>query len=183
MKVVALMGKAGSGKDTILQNILKRYPDQFHEIISYTTRPPREGEQNGVNYNFITDAEFEEKVNNGDMLEVARFNGWNYGSAYSSFSADKVNIGIFNPDGIDQLLKCKDIEVDVYYVRTPDKERLLRQLNREDNPNVREIVRRFDADWVDFDCADLSYMDYTDVYNMGFWDIQAIADLIAGRNR
>lgn len=68
-------------------------------------------------------------------------------------------------------------------MRTPDKERLLRQLNREDNPNVREIVRRFDADWVDFDCADLSYMDYTDVYNMGFWDIQAIADLIAGRNR
>lgn len=56
-------------------------------------------------------------------------------------------------------------------MRTPDKERLLRQLNREDNPNVREIVRRFDADWVDFDCADLSYMNYTNVYNMGFWDI------------
>ena len=42
-KVIALIGEAGSGKDTIMQSILKRCPTQFHEIISCTTRPIREG--------------------------------------------------------------------------------------------------------------------------------------------
>lgn len=44
MKIVALIGKAGAGKDTILKKVLKKYPNYFNEIISCTTRPPREGE-------------------------------------------------------------------------------------------------------------------------------------------
>ena len=51
-KVIALIGEAGSGKDTIMQGILIRCPTQFHEIISCTTRPIREGEKDGVNYHF-----------------------------------------------------------------------------------------------------------------------------------
>ena len=44
-KVIALIGEAGSGKDTIMQGVLKRCPTQFHEIISCTTRPIREGKR------------------------------------------------------------------------------------------------------------------------------------------
>lgn len=44
VKLIALMGKAGSGKDTILKHLSSHYPDKYHEIISCTTRPPREGE-------------------------------------------------------------------------------------------------------------------------------------------
>ena len=49
VKVIALFGKAGSGKDTILRALVKVDPDKFNEIVSCTTRPPREGEQEGVN--------------------------------------------------------------------------------------------------------------------------------------
>ena len=54
VKVIALFGKAGSGKDTILRALVKVDSDKFNEIVSCTTRPPREGEQEGVNYHFLT---------------------------------------------------------------------------------------------------------------------------------
>lgn len=53
-KIIALIGKAGSGKDTILKEILKQEPIKYNEIISCTTRPKREGEIDGVNYYFLT---------------------------------------------------------------------------------------------------------------------------------
>lgn len=44
MKIIALMGEAGSGKDTIATNLVHSFPNKFNEIVSCTTRPPREGE-------------------------------------------------------------------------------------------------------------------------------------------
>ena len=59
--IIALVGKAGSGKDTILKGVTKDAPF-IHEIISCTTREPRSGEQNGVNYYFLSPEQFSEKV-------------------------------------------------------------------------------------------------------------------------
>ena len=53
IKVVALMGKAGAGKDALLHKIMEKYGDEFACIISCTSRPPREGEVDGVNYHFL----------------------------------------------------------------------------------------------------------------------------------
>lgn len=180
MKIIALMGKAGSGKDTLLQSIMARYPNLFHEIVSCTTRPPREGEQDGINYHFLTIEEFMNQVDSGEMLEASMFNGWYYGTALSNLSEDKVNIGVFNPHGVTDLTYAPNIELDTYYVRVPDKERLLRQLNREENPDVQEIVRRFSADEYDFE--DLSHLTYTEVYNIAPEDIPSIVEEIVGRN-
>lgn len=162
-KIVALMGKAGSGKDTIMRIITHTYPDKFYEIVSCTTRPPREGEVDGVNYHFLTVPQFTEKVLNGDMLEATVFNGWHYGTAKSALSEDKINIGVFNPAGIYCLMESTDIDLQVFYVVANDKERLIRQLKREDSPDIEEIFRRYKADKIDF--ADLSDIDYTTVVN------------------
>ena len=62
--VVALIGEAGTGKDTILHSMMHKYGYGLHEIISHTTRPPREGEKNGVNYYFISEEEFNDKILN-----------------------------------------------------------------------------------------------------------------------
>ena len=56
-KIVALIGEAGSGKDTILRELIKACPD-LHEIVSCTTRPMREGEKDGINYYYYTNNEF-----------------------------------------------------------------------------------------------------------------------------
>ena len=178
-KVIALIGEAGSGKDTIMQGILKRCPTQFHEIISCTTRPIREGEKDGVNYHFLTPDNFTNKVMNNEMLEYTMFNNWFYGTTYESLRSDCINIGVFNPAGVEALMLHKDIEVQVYYVRATDKVRLLRQLNREEDPDVQEIIRRYKADETDF--ADLDF-DYIELENNTLEDLDTAVKKILGKN-
>ena len=101
-KIIAIMGEAGTGKDTLMQEVLKVHP--FHEIVSCTTRPSREGEVDGVNYHFLSESEFAEKVLNFDMLEATEFNGWFYGTDITALSPNKVNIGVFNPAGVEALM-------------------------------------------------------------------------------
>lgn len=149
-RIIALVGEAGTGKDTLLHEAVKQYPDRLNEIVSCTTRPPREGEVDGKNYYFMGVMEFDKKVDSQDMLESTMFNGWFYGTSKASLSADKVNIGVFNPCGIYNLAKKKDIELIIFRVNCSSKERLLRQLNREKDPDVDEIVRRYGTDKNDF---------------------------------
>ena len=75
-KVLAIIGKAGSGKDTLLNACLDRYKDKLHGIVSYTTRPPREGEVDGINYFFVSEEEFTEMTLDLQMLETSCFNDW-----------------------------------------------------------------------------------------------------------
>ena len=91
-KIIALIGEAGSGKDSVMQNILKKRPLAFNEIISCTTRPMREGEAEGVNYFYLTPEEFASKVLNGEMLEATSFN-----AAPSSAAASAATAGIACP--------------------------------------------------------------------------------------
>lgn len=151
IKVVALYGKAGSGKDTVLHELMKvGAVYNFNEIISCTTRPPREGEIDHVNYHFLTNEEFTQQVLNGNMLEATEFNNWFYGTPLLSLDPNKINIGVFNIAGLEALIEDSRLEVFPIEVWASDKERILRQLNREEKPNVEEICRRFFADQKDF---------------------------------
>ena len=157
-KIIALIGEAGSGKDYIMKKVLAAAPERFNEIISCTTRPPREGEVDGVNYFFIDPEEFAYKVLNYEMIEATSFNDWFYGTSYEALRTGVPNIGVFNPDGIRALQGRPDIELIVYKVQCSDKTRLLRQLNRENNPNVDEIVRRYKTDKEDFCDLEFEYI-------------------------
>lgn len=156
-KVVAIIGKSGSGKDTLLKNFLKDYTHQndIHKIVSYTTRPPRENEENGKEYFFVSKEEFAEKVLSFEMLEAAEFRNWHYGTGLQSLDKNKVNIGIFDPERVSILADNPLIELYIIEVRTSAKERLLRQLTREDDPDINEIFRRYNTDENDFYDLDL----------------------------
>lgn len=149
-KMLAICGKAGSGKSTLLDVVVGESQPPVHEIISYTSREPRSNEVDGVNYHFIDKWTFADRIHRGEMLEYALFNGWLYGTALDSLVEDKVNVGVFNPQGIVSLMRRPDIELYVVYVWTSDAQRLMRQLTREETPDVREILRRYDADEDDF---------------------------------
>lgn len=150
IKVIAVIGKSGSGKNSLLQEVLASAPDTFHQIINCTTRPSREKEVEGKDYFFLTGKEFIAKIKNNEMLEYTKFNDWYYGTMKEALSTEKVNIGVFNPAGIRELSKNSNIDLSIVWVHTSDKERLLRQLYREDCPNVDEIIRRFQTDKEDF---------------------------------
>ena len=168
-KIIALIGEAGTGKDTLMQKILAARPGDFNEIISCTTRPPREGEVDGVNYFFIDQEEFAYKVLNYEMLEATNFNDWFYGTSYDTLRSDVLNIGVFNPDGIRAIEGRKDIDLKVFRVVCSDRIRLLIQLNREENPNVEEIVRRYKNDKYDF--CDLEF-EYYEIENNNEKDLE-----------
>lgn len=158
-KILALMGPSGSGKDTVLKEVLKKNPKEFNKIINCTTRPMREGEVNGVDYFFISPETFAEQVLNFDMIEATNFNDWFYGTSKDALVNNAINIGVFSPEAVEALLESPDIELMVLELAASDKTRLLRQLNREANPNVHEIIRRFKADEEDF--ADLDILRIT----------------------
>ena len=163
--IIALIGKAGAGKDTIATELIKQNPD-WNMIVSCTTRPRREGEIDGVNYYYLTNEEFAQKILNGDMLEATFFNNWHYGTMASSLR-EGVNVGVFNPEGYDCLTEIcsKNIRVIGFYVKADDKTRLLRQLNRETSPDVHEIIRRFTADEEDFADIDNDSNYYINIIN------------------
>lgn len=157
-KIIALMGEAGTGKDTI-QNALIAVADKqnipIHKIISCTTRPPRDYETN-TDYHFLSNDKFAEKVLNGDMLEATSFNGWFYGTSIDSLEENKINVGVFNPDGVRALQYDSRVKVYCFHLVVSDKERLIRQLNREKSPDIDEIIRRYKADKEDFNNLELS---------------------------
>jgi guanylate kinase len=156
-KIIALFGKSASGKDTIQKWIVSHYPTITKGIVSCTTRPPREGEVDTVDYHFLSNELFAEKVLEGSMLEATSFRDWFYGTSIEELHPDKVNIGVFNIDGIECLLEDPRLQVIPVLVHATNKTRLLRSLNRESSPDCAEICRRFFADEDDFIDIDFDY--------------------------
>lgn len=145
-KLIILFGKSGAGKNYLLRQIYKTYKEDLHLIIPDTTRPPRFGEQNGKDYNFLTEEEFKSK----EYLEYSYFNNWYYGTPFSSLVPNKINICIMNPNGIRQTYLKQELDIRLFYISAPEKTRLLRQISREEYPDFSEICRRFLADEEDF---------------------------------
>ncbi len=78
--VIVLVAPSGSGKTTIARRLLQEIP-RLRFSVSATTRPPRTGEKNNVDYHFISPAAFQDHIDRGDFLEWEEFyNGQRYGS-------------------------------------------------------------------------------------------------------
>ena len=77
--LLVVSAPSGCGKDTIIAEVLKKI-DNAYLSVSMTTRPMRPGEVEGVNYYFVTQPEFEEKIDLGEMLEYARYGSNYYGT-------------------------------------------------------------------------------------------------------
>jgi guanylate kinase len=172
-KVVAIYGESASGKSAIKKTVLKKRSD-YHEVVTSTTRPMREGEKNGVDYFYYTEDEMREKIFNNEMAECVVFRDWIYGTEYGKLTDDKINIGVWNPEGIETLNDDDGLECLNIYIHTPPKLRLLRSLNREENPDVDEIVRRYLADQKDFREVDVNFT--VTVINDGSKTLDRLAD-------
>lgn len=159
-KIIALFGESGVGKDTIQNWIVSNIPNT-NKIISCTTRPQRDYEIEGYDYFFLSNVDFAQKVLDGSMLEATSFNDWFYGTPIDSLDVDKINIGVFNINGIECLLDDSRLEVLPIKILASDKERLIRCLQREDKPDCVEICRRFLSDKKDFSDVVFEY----DVFN------------------
>ena len=81
--LIVISGPSGSGKGTLCSMLRQALPDLAYSV-SVTTRHPRPGEQNGVDYFFISDDEFQQMIDRGEFLEWAEVYGHRYGTARSA---------------------------------------------------------------------------------------------------
>lgn len=169
-KILALFGKSGAGKDTIKKWIVYNKKNYLNEIIPYTSRPPRDNEIDGVDYNFAPEEEFYRMDACSDVLVASEFNNWRYWTAKSSLNKNKINVGIFNVYEIENLLRDSRLEVLPVYIECQDRLRLLRCLclDRGKNIDCHEVCRRFLADEKDFKNINFEYAIYDNNYNSGF---------------
>jgi len=81
-KVFVITGPSGVGKGTLIRTLLERIPE-LELAVSATTRRPRPGEEDGVDYHFLDDAEFDRRIAAGDFVEHAAYSGRRYGTLRS----------------------------------------------------------------------------------------------------
>lgn len=81
--IIVLSGFSGAGKGTIMKHLLEAHPNDYNLSISATTRNPRPGEENGREYFFKSREEFDNMIENNELLEYATFNGNSYGTPKS----------------------------------------------------------------------------------------------------
>jgi len=130
-KPVVVCGPSGAGKSTLVKQLMKEYPTVFGFSISHTTRKPRPGESNGVEYHFVTREDME-TIGNGEFVESAEFSGNLYGTSKRAVEdvQAKCRMCILDIDvqGVKQIKKT-DLRLRLIFVKPPDptdlKNRLL----------------------------------------------------------
>ncbi len=159
-KIFCLMGKSASGKDYVYRTLLAQDDLQLKHIVPYTTRPIRVKEVDGQSYHFCSDAQAEEMVRSGRVIEMRSYDTvcgvWKY------FTADDGQIDLAQNDylvigTLESYEKIRDYfgaeHVVPIYIWVEDGERLARALRREgkqEQPKYAEMCRRFLADEQDF---------------------------------
>jgi guanylate kinase len=91
--IFVITGPSGVGKGTLIRTLLERIP-QLQLAVSATTREPRPGERDGVDYHFLSDAEFDRRVLAGEFLEHADYSGRRYGTLRSELDKRDVVLEI-----------------------------------------------------------------------------------------
>lgn len=147
--MLLLVGMTCSGKDTIKKELLKKGMDG---VVTYTTRPPRPKEIDGMSYHFISKDEFFYKNGQGFFAETTSYkvaNGdiWYYGTEKKDLSDNKVII--VNPDGLRNLNKINSLNPISFYIMADDLTLWRRLSFRGDDYN--EAKRRVDDDKLRFE--------------------------------
>ena len=154
-KIFAIMGKASTGKDTLTKMLSEML--ELPIALSFTTRPKRVGEKQGVEYNFISDSDFWD-LHGCDLLaeytsyEVASGETWYYGLTKEELEKAEYVLVIVNPEGFRQLTEIYGDKVCSILIDAPADVRIKRYLDRDivTEEKAEECCRRFLADNKDF---------------------------------
>lgn len=159
-KMIYLMGKSSSGKDTIYKRLLGWKALNLKQVVLYTTRPIRAGEMEGEEYHFTDDAGFMELEAQGKVIEARAYH--TYHGLWRYFTVDDGSIDLSSHNYLIIGTIESYVNTAEYFGRDKvlpvllaldDGIRLKRALNREmqqENPKYEEMCRRFLADAEDF---------------------------------
>lgn len=143
--LIVFSGVSGVGKGTILSKLMPMEELNLVYSVSMTTRKPREGEVEGVNYFFVSKKRFLQAIKNGELLEHARFVGNDYGTP-KDYVEKMLNEGKnvvleIEINGAKQIMeKCPDA-LSIYIV-PPSIEELERRLKERSSEDEQTIMKR-----------------------------------------
>lgn len=159
-KIVYLMGKSSSGKDTVYKKLLEQKEFLFHRVVLYTTRPIRAGETEGVEYHFTDEAGFQKLSREGKVIEGRIYHtvqgDWRYFTVAEEkdfqYRDNYLMIGTLESYAKVCAYFGRERMIPVF-IDLDDGVRLQRALDREraqEVPQYEEMCRRFLADEQDF---------------------------------
>ena len=159
-KIFCILGKSSTGKDTVYRRILNDPDLNLNSVVSYTTRPIRDGEKQGETYHFVSEDDFWRLKSEGKIIEDRAYRTvhglWRYFTVndrkLDPEHRDYLMIGVLNSYLSIRDFFGKDRVVPIY-IEVDDGVRLQRALDREKKPENRkfaELCRRFLADSEDF---------------------------------
>lgn len=144
--LIIISGTTCAGKGTVIKKLLERNKNMVLSL-SYTSRPIRKGEVDGIDYKFISHEEFERKIENGDFLEYAKVRYGEY------FGTPKENIDNLLESGKDVILEidvqgAKQIkeklpETILIFIMAPSMEEVKRRIKARGAETAKQIVDRF----------------------------------------
>lgn len=153
-----LCGKSCSGKDAIKKELLKK--TKLESITTYTTRPKRRGEKDGVTYHFVDSDEMVEMIEEGKFAEYKTYNVtngdiWYYGCSITDIerAEDEDYIIILTPEGVRDIQRTTSIPMKVFYIYANQRTIKARLLNR--GSSKEENRRRMEQDDIDFKDAEI----------------------------
>lgn len=159
-RIYYILGKSSTGKDTIYKRLIEEESLSLQEIVIYTTRPIREGETQGQEYHFVSEADYQRMKEEGKLIEVRSYHTvhglWRYFTVYD----EQIDLSRNNYLMIGVLTSYLSVcdffgrdKVMPVYLEIDDGVRLQRALDREKmqgEPKYAELCRRYLADSEDF---------------------------------
>ena len=159
--LVILSGVSGAGKDTIKKELIKRM-DNVITLPSFTSREKRQGETEGVQYDFIAKEEVEEKIKKGDFYEYDVHHGNYYGTSRElmneKLSQGKIIVKDIEVNGTENLLKLlkNDTRIVTIFLKVEKEELKRRLIERGDN--IQDIEVRLGR--LDYEESKINLYDY-----------------------
>ena len=145
-KIIAISAPSGTGKTTIVRRVLKDIPG-LEFSVSATTRKPRENEEEGVHYFFISEEQFKEKIEKNEFVEWEKFYDYYYGT-YKSVVENAVNGGksIILEVDVKGALSLKGIypESVLIYIVPPSFDVLVDRLKNRNTEDEADLQKRID---------------------------------------
>lgn len=128
--ILIITGPSGVGKNTIINALSKKL--DFNFSVSYTTRPKRVSELNGKDYYFISNEEFQNMINNNELVEFEEYGGFAYGTSRKELNQDGLVILDLEVNGATKLLNNNNDFIGLF-IDIDDKELINRLKNRGHN--------------------------------------------------
>ncbi|MCI0511816.1 guanylate kinase [candidate division KSB1 bacterium] len=144
--LIVLSAPSGAGKSSVIRALMRRNPGEYLYSISATTRPRRNGEENGRDYFFLSETEFTQKIKNHEFVEWANVHGYYYGTLRAALEA-QIAAGkriVFDLDvkgglALKEKYPANSILV---FIAPPSKEALIQRLRERGTETDEMIARR-----------------------------------------